>query len=646
VTAVMAALLFFNGLSAIDGFGSFADCVYAPEAKLSLKSLQSQSPALLDNLTADDLEHWFRNGLGAGQQREVPGRRWCDVMQPALAAHEARVCKEYMLALAALFRRKDPAEILKAVTSAVLAKSSNALSLETFVSALLDLLLAQTSEDDGSILRAAGEGGLRLMRNIWSTAFPVQEGQALPTEDLEQAVRSMSHATSLLLPDHQGRALMSLLLLASLNDIPLAQATSPIGLDQLCLYDYLCDSSDAEAPAPPSEAAPDAAAAAQAPQLSCETFSKSIVKLLENYSMQDADVRSLWQQLFGSSDKVDKETWSRVLTPAGIRVLDEQVIDYASVSQPPRDRLLALFDQIPSTADAALLCQAVQFECRSHPDALHILLQEACTFYGLVTRDGLIKALSRCVQKYSDGGSSSRGDPLPLQNVSSLADILWNVGSFASASPGAKDTHDTGSNGSNVLLPTIIIAAIIEAIRKYAGQPSVSKSAAAAPRVTEPAVQADADHPVAAAHSQVACDESSSRNQAQHPKQRTGKYVGDDDDQVSDGTAESFAKSAAAAPRVTEPAVQADADHPVAAAHSQVACDESSSRNQAQHPKQLEQRQYNHHQQHKHDQQQQHLHLQVQQQHQQQQQQQASEQLVSQVIALSSQLKVTMLFVA
>jgi hypothetical protein len=568
VTAMMAALLFYNGLTALEGFSSFAEQAYAPDATLSFETLKLQGSALLHNVNASDLEHWFKHGLGGGAQPTVLGKCWIDVMQPAVASHEARVCKEYMLALAALFRRKDVAEILKLIKCAKSA-SDDSLSLDGFVDGLLNLLLSQSSEDDGSILRAAGEGGTKLMRSIWTIAFQQQskEGRLLTLQHVEQAVATMSRATILLVPDHQSRLLSSLLLLAALNDVPLAEVASPSSAEQLSMYDYLCDLEVSDAPAPPSADAALAAAASEL-QLSRQHFSKTIAKLLENHGVQEADLQSLWLQLFGSADSVDQATWSRVLSSAGIHVKDESLIDGCTVSQAPRDRLHALFQLIPNTAAAALLCRAVQFECRSHPDALHSLLQDACSFHGLVTRDVLVKMLSRCFQKYSDGGTSSRGDSSTIQNVSSLADILWSVGSLASSPPsssaaaassGTPDSLVTVASEAPVLLPAITITAIIEAIRKYTGKfasdgdgnaadgaaASVAKSAAA-PVLAQPSVHADVVH---------------------HVVHRTGKFVGDGDgaaadSAAADGAAASVAKSAAA-PVLAQPSVHADVVHPV-----------------------------------------------------------------------------------
>jgi len=65
VTAMMAALLFYNGMSVQDGFAEFAD-----GALLSLHVLKSSASRLLEHVSADDIEHWFKYGLGG---RCAPG---------------------------------------------------------------------------------------------------------------------------------------------------------------------------------------------------------------------------------------------------------------------------------------------------------------------------------------------------------------------------------------------------------------------------------------------------------------------------------------------------------------------------------------------------------------------------------------------
>jgi len=147
-------------------------------------------------------------------------------------------------------------------------------------------------------------------------------------------------------------------------------------------------------------------------QLLCDQFVQSIVQLISAHGFDAADLRTLWTQLFGSQSAVTRATWNERLWSAGIHVpLDsqsggavverkQQQADSAQDNVKPTDRLITLLDQIMLHPSAPLVCQAVQFECRSNVGGPHALMNEACELYGCVTLDKLKAVLERCFQRY------------------------------------------------------------------------------------------------------------------------------------------------------------------------------------------------------------------------------------------------------
>jgi hypothetical protein len=477
VTTMLAALLFFNGMTAEQGFVEFAD---SDNSLLSFDAFKKKVSPLLENVSADELAHWFQHGLGGSPETAVNRSVWSKVMEPCLAGHKERICKEYMLSLAELFRINGADSATK-VFNAVLAANrkeipsqsgeEDALSLDNFLSALLQHMQSHKGDHANGLLQAAGIGGLHMMQSIWCIALMEQPREGLvPKIQLLEAVRTMERAVALLLPQRSSHLLSTLLWLSAINDVPLAQHPA-VGHTGESLFDFLCSS--AHAAAATARSGDDAASGAELDdmQLSRELFVQIIEQLICAHGFNAADLHTLWLQLFAGESAVTRATWNQRLSCAGIYLpLDVQACSEQGIQNPdvPKDRLITLLEQMLKHCDAPIVCQAVQFECRSNPDGSRGLLNEAYSHahYGCITLDGLSKVLDRCVQKYRDGacekgGAFENGGNSPLLNVSQVAEEFWKIAWQASAS------SSVAAAVTPPLLPPIIIDAVFEAIRKH-----------------------------------------------------------------------------------------------------------------------------------------------------------------------------------
>jgi hypothetical protein len=621
-TTLMAALLFFNGLSVQGGFMEFAgptaagaEAVAAEEVVLTLDALTSRAAPLLENVSQADLAHWYQKGLCRGGEKAVCARQWAAVMQPAAEAHCERVCKEYMMALGAAFRSEDAGAVVKRVLLKACAGSGRALSLADFVSALRDILLQQAGAQQHSLLRAAGDGGLHMMCEVWAIAV-AQQQQDLSEPELEKAAHTMAHAARLLLPRDHSDVLFSLLSLAAINDVALAQRPSAHDDELMSLFDFLCDSSDADA-----AAAPLAAAAVEhaAPQLSRELFSATISKLLGTVGVRVEDLHALWAHLFGSGSHVDRASWNRVLCSAGIHLplLPNTQPDDKT---PPRDRLSCVLQLIhDSHPEAPAVCRAVQFECRSNADAARALLREACEHYGCATKRGLSMALGRCVHKYSEGAARAGEDASPAEHVKAVADAVWRIASDASAAAASSGDFDAAAAAEGPfvapadappLLPTIIIAAVIEAMRKHTPPPAARTHAEAAgccPSVETLHVRDG--QPVDADQERDVLQQPPHVQQHQAAAAAPVRYVGDDggDGAAAPVQARANGQSCAAEPSLQPLTVADRADVPAMSLHAPAAVGDSNQQQQQQQQRPHQQQQQQQQEQEQQQQQQEHL---------------------------------------
>jgi len=91
------------------------------------------------------------------------------------------------------------------------------------------------------LLQAAGKCGKEMMQSIWCIALSQQhrEGLRVPNDQLLEAVRTMAHAVTLLLPERSSHLLSALLWLSAINDVPLAQHPA-VGHTGESLFDFLC----------------------------------------------------------------------------------------------------------------------------------------------------------------------------------------------------------------------------------------------------------------------------------------------------------------------------------------------------------------------------------------------------------------------